>query len=53
MKWLKSILHGWTAIIVIVALAAAGTVLGGMYRKVLWSAAVIAALFALYAELSK
>lgn len=49
----KQYLHGWTAVILIVVLAAAGTFLGGLARKVLWVAAVIVALCALYSEMTK
>lgn len=49
---LKSALSGWTALITIVVLIAVGQVLGGMWRKVLWVAAVIAALIALYNEIT-
>lgn len=53
MGFVKQYLHGWTAIVIIVVLAAAGTFLGGMWRKVLWAAAIVAALGALYVEMRK
>lgn len=51
MNSLKQLFTGWTAIVLIVAMAVGGVLLGGVMRKLLWGGAVVAAIYTGYNEI--